>query len=184
MTEKQKMLAGERYQAFDPELSAERLACRQLLRRFNEALPDQFRERAAALSSLFGACHKTAYVEPPFRCDYGYNIFVGRRFYANFDCVFLDVNPIRICDEVMLGPGVHIYTACHPLDPAERSTLAEYGQPVAIGNRVWIGGGAIILPGVTIGDEAVIGAGSVVTKDVPPRAVVGGNPARLIRSLA
>ena len=182
MTEKEKMLSGAPYRAFDPQLSAERLACRQRLKAFNDSEPDQFAKRAIILKELLGDTHKTAYIEPPFRCDYGYNIHVGQKFYANFDCVFLDVNPIRIGDNVMLGPGVHLYTATHPLGPKERATLLESGKPIAIGNDVWIGGRAIVMPGVTIGDGAVIGAGGVVTKDVPARAIVAGNPARFIRN--
>lgn len=124
-----------------------------------------------------------AYIEPTFRCDYGYNIFLGNNFFANFDCVMLDVCPIRIGDNCMLAPGVHIYTATHPIDPVARNSGAELGKPVTIGNNVWIGGRAVINPGVTIGDNVVVASGAVVTKDVPDNVVVGGNPARIIKKL-
>lgn len=118
-----------------------------------------------------------------FHCDYGYNIHVGENFYANFNCVMLDVCPIRIGDNCMLAPGVHIYTATHPINPVERNSGKEFGKAVTIGDNVWIGGGAIINPGVTIGDNAVIASGSVVTKDVPANVVYGGNPAKFIKSV-
>ncbi|MNC32530.1 Maltose O-acetyltransferase [compost metagenome] len=122
-----------------------------------------------------------AYIEPSFRCDYGYNIFLGKNFYANFDCVILDVCPVHIGDNCMLAPGVHIYTATHPLDAETRNSGVEFGKPVTIGHNVWIGGRAVINPGVTIGDNVVVGSGSVVTKDIPANAVVAGNPARVIK---
>lgn len=122
-------------------------------------------------------------LNPPFRCDYGYNIFVGENFYANFDCVILDVCEVKIGRDCMLAPGVHIYTATHPLDPFERSSGVEYGKPVTIGDHVWIGGRAIINPGVTIGNHSVVASGAVVTKDVPEGVVVGGNPARVIKHI-
>lgn len=122
-------------------------------------------------------------MEPNIRFDYGYNTYVGENFYANFDCTILDVCEVRIGDNCMLAPGVHIYTATHPIDPVERNSGQEFGKPVTIGNNVWIGGGAIINPGVTIGDDVVIASGAVVTKDVPDRVVVGGNPAKIIKRL-
>ncbi len=178
------MLVGELYCAMDRELSEERKACRALLYEYNASDPSDFSLRATVLKELLGGFHKTALIEAPFRCDYGYNITVGKRFYANFDCVFLDVCPIRIGDGTMLGPGVHLYTATHPLDSKARATYKESGQSVTIGNNVWIGGRAIILPGVNIGDDCVVGAGSVVTKDVPARMLVVGNPARIVRKLS
>lgn len=180
--EKRKMIAGEFYQPGDATLRADRLHARQLLHRYNHSAPDEREWRATCLTELFGRDHD-AYIEPTFRCDYGYNIFLGTNFYANFDCVMLDVCPIHIGNNCMLAPGVHIYTATHPLDADERNSGKEYGKPVTIGNNVWIGGRAVINPGVTIGDNAVIASGAVVVKDVPAYAVVGGNPAQIIKML-
>lgn len=181
MTEKEKMIRGELYLAGDKELVADRRACRRLTEKFNQSTIDELDFRKATLQQLFGTTGESFYLEPTFKCDYGYNIHIGERFFANFDCVFLDICPIRFGDDCMIGPGVHVYTATHPLDPVERISGLEFGKPVSIGNRVWIGGGAIINPGVTIGDDVVIASGAVVTKDVPNRAVVGGNPAKIIK---
>ncbi|MFL5319986.1 MAG: sugar O-acetyltransferase [Myxococcaceae bacterium] len=182
-TEKQKMLAGELYLATDPELVAERLRCRRLLRELNNSDPADEVGRRGILALLLGAFPETAWIEPPFHCDYGSNIFVGARFYANFDCVILDPGRVEIGDDVLFGPGVHIYTATHPTDAAERAKGPELGRGVRIGARCWVGGRSIILPGVTIGAGATIGAGSVVTKDVPPNVLAAGNPCRVIRML-
>ncbi|WP_312689083.1 maltose O-acetyltransferase [Kosakonia sp.] len=181
--EKQKMIAGLPYLSADETLRADRLRARQLLHRYNHSSPEGKAERKAILAELLGQSGG-AYIEPNFRCDYGYNIFLGKDFYANFDCIMLDVCPIHIGDNCMLAPGVHIYTATHPLDAMQRISGVEYGQPVTIGHNVWIGGRAVINPGVTIGDNAVIGSGSVVVKDVPANTVVVGNPARIIKTLA
>ena len=180
--EKQKMIAGEYYRPGDDMLRAERLRARHIVHRYNHTAPDEKAERRALLSDLLGQS-EGAYIEPSFRCDYGYNIYLGNNFYANFDCVMLDVCPIRIGDNCMLAPGVHIYTATHPLDATERNSGLEYGKSVTIGHNVWIGGRAVINPGVTIGDNAVIASGAVVTKDVPANAVVGGNPAKIIKMI-
>ncbi|ANG91802.1 maltose O-acetyltransferase [Enterobacteriaceae bacterium 155047] len=180
--EKQKMIAGELYHPGDETLRADRLHARHLIHRYNHSHPDEKAERRAILSELLGK-GEDAYIEPTFRCDYGYNISLGKSFYANFDCVMLDVCPIQIGDNCMLAPGVHIYTATHPLDATERNSGAEYGKPVTIGDNVWIGGRAIINPGVTIGDNVVVASGAVVTKNVPDNVVVGGNPARIIKTL-
>jgi len=166
------MLAGELYNALDPELVEARRNARLLLARYN-ATGDR-----EALTALFGRLADDAIVEAPFHCDYGFNISVGMRFYANVDCVFLDCAPIEIGDHVLLGPGVHLYTATHPLDSAERRRGLELAKPIVVGDDVWLGGGAIVLPGVTIGARAVVGAGSVVTRDVPADDRVAGNPAR------
>lgn len=182
-TEKEKMLSGELYNAIDPELSADRLNARRLVRLYNETLETEAHQRPALIKQLFGSTGEHIYLEPTFRCDYGYNIHVGEGFFANFDCIFLDVCEIRIGSNCLLGPGVHIYTATHPLDPIERSSGAEYGKPVTIGNNVWIGGRVVINPGVTIGDNVVIASGAVVTKDVPDNVVVGGNPAKVIKQI-
>ena len=177
-TERSKMIAGDLYRSDDPELVAARLAARKLVRRFNQSDDDDLPGRFGVLSELLGAVGEDSFIEPTFRCDYGFNIRVGRKFYANFDCVFLDCAPITIGDEVMLAPGVHLYTATHPMDHEVRASGLELAKPITIGNRVWIGGRSVILPGVTIGDFAVIAAGAVVSRDVPAGAVVRGVPAR------
>ncbi|HZG13866.1 MAG TPA: sugar O-acetyltransferase [Candidatus Bathyarchaeia archaeon] len=181
ISEKEKMLNGERYNPADPELQKERVRARSLTRLLNQTLETEDKKRTELVRELFGSTGKSVYIEPTFRCDYGYNIHVGENFYANFDCVFLDVCEIRIGDNCFIAPGVHIYTATHPLDPDERITGVEYGKPVQIGHNVWIGGRAVINPGVTIGNNVVIASGSVVTKDVPDDVVVGGNPAIIIK---
>ncbi len=182
-TEKEKMIAGEMYVAADPELIKGRTEARRLTALFNSPFEKEDGENTRILKQLFGSTGENIYMEPNFRCDYGYNIHVGENFYANFDCVMLDVCPITFGDNCMLAPGVHIYTATHPLHPDERNSGKEFGKPVTIGDNVWIGGGAIINPGVTIGDNAVIAAGAVVVKDVPDNAVVGGNPAKVIKMI-
>ncbi|MDR2938626.1 MAG: maltose O-acetyltransferase, partial [Prevotellaceae bacterium] len=162
-TEKQKMLAGELYVAADAELTADRLRARKLTQRYNAMLEDEQEERTAILKLLLGKVGTGCFIEPTFKCDYGYNISVGNKFFANFDCVILDVCRVTIGDNCLLAPGVHIYTAAHPIDPVERLT-AEFGKPVSIGNNVWIGGRAVVNPGVTIGNNVVVASGSVVTK--------------------
>ena len=183
MAQKQKMLAGELYLASDPELTAERLNARRLTRLYNATLETEQDRRTEILRELFGAMGKNCFIEPTLKVDYGYNIKVGNNFYANFDCVILDVCEVNIGNNVFLAPGVHIYTATHPLEASIRDSLLEFGKPVTVGNSVWIGGGSIILPGVTIGDKSVIGAGSVVTKDVPAGVVAVGNPAKIIKEI-
>ncbi|WP_431800315.1 sugar O-acetyltransferase [Halobacillus andaensis] len=183
MTEKEKMLAGQPYKSWDEELIYERQRARQLLYEYNHSKVTESHYRGQLLQDLFGSIGEEAFVEPVFQCDYGYNIYVGNHFFANFNCVFLDVCPIRIGDRVMLGPNVQVYTATHPLGKAERATGLESAKPIKIGNDVWIGGSAVVNPGVTIGDGAVIGAGAVVTKDIPPDVFAAGNPARIIKEI-
>lgn len=182
-TEKEKMLAGAMYDASDPVLVEERTRAQRLTRQFNETTETDHERRRELLSDLFGSVGEGIHVEPTLRCDYGYNIHVGDEFYANYDCVLLDVCDVTIGDSCMLGPGVHIYTATHPLDAQERAAGPEYGKPVTIGDNVWVGGRAVVNPGVTIGDNAVVASGAVVTEDVPENVVVGGNPARVVREL-
>ncbi len=181
-SEKEKMLSGEYYDAEDIDLARERDQARKLTFEFNQARPDDKERKQEILNQLIKA--KGRYkIEAPFHCDYGYNIKVGENFYANFGCVILDVNQVVIGDNVLLAPYVQIYTATHPVDPVERLKGKEYALPIVIGNNVWIGGGAIICPGITIGNNVTIGAGSVVTKDLPDNVVAGGNPCRIIRSI-
>ncbi len=181
-TEKQKMLAGELYDASDAELVRDRLRARVLLHELNISHPSDDAARRRIVCGLFGSGGDSVWLEPPFRCDYGSNIYLGDKVYFNFDCVILDVCEVRIGSNVFIAPGVHIYTATHPLE-AELRRTQELGRPITIGNDVWIGGRAIICPGVTIGDRTVIGAGSVVTKDVPADVVAAGNPAKVIRMI-
>lgn len=177
------MLAGELYLASDPQLVAERHHCRVLLKQFNDS-PDGDNElRQKILGELIGAHGANLWIEPPFFCDYGSNIAVGKDVYFNFNCVVLDVAPVKIGDHTMFGPSAQIYTATHPLDWAERTQGAEFAKPITIGSHVWIGGGAILCPGITIGNRTVIGAGSVVTKDIPADVFAAGNPCAVIRKL-
>jgi len=183
MTEKEKMLSGALYRADDPELVADQARAQILLARFNALRGDEIGALCAVLDELFGHLGDAAVVKPSLRCDYGYNISLGARSFVNYDCVLLDCAPITIGKEVQIAPGVHIYTATHPLDAATRRAGWESALPVTIEDGVWLGGGAIICPGVTIGENSVIGAGSVVTKDVPANILAAGNPCRVIRSL-
>ena len=181
MSERDRMLAGELYRPDDPELTTTRTRARRLCRAYDEVPEDGPARRREILETLFGTLGSGAFIEPPFRCDYGMHIHAGDGLYMNFGCVVLDCARIDIGHRVLFGPGVHIYAATHPLDAALRSSGRELARPVRIGDDVWLGGGAIVLPGVTLGDRVVVGAGSVVTKDVPPGWVVAGNPARLVK---
>lgn len=172
------MLAGEPYRPGDPELVADRERAAAWMARFNLSGASPPSVRAALLAEGLGEVGEAVDIRPPFHCDYGYNIRLGRGVFINFNCVILDVVAVTIGDGTQIGPGVQILTADHPRDPAGRASGAEWGIAVSIGHNVWIGGGAIILPGVSIGDDAVIGAGSVVTRDVDRGATVVGNPAR------
>lgn len=179
-SEKAKMLAGELYRAIDPELVAARERAEHLLAQYNASVDEA---RSALLRELLGAVGDGTVIRPVFACDYGTNVRIGRNGFVNFNCVFLDCAPIEIGDDLQMGPAVQLYTAQHPLEPDLRRAGLEYARPIRIGNNVWIGGGAIVLPGVTIGDDSVIGAGSVVVRDVPPASVAVGNPARIVRHL-
>lgn len=182
-TEKEKMLAGELYDPLEPELSRERDRCRDLCLLLNATREDQKQERQSILTELFGR-ETDAWVQPPFFCDYGTNISMGTKVFFNFNCVVLDCARVTIGDNVLFAPSVQIYTATHPINAVERRKWLESAKPITIGSDVWVGGGAIICPGVTIGDRTVIGAGSVVTRDIPPDVMAAGNPARVIRELA
>lgn len=177
-TEKQKMLTGELYRPGDPELQADQDAAKAWMVRYNAALGETPAVRRALLEELLGSVGEGAVIRPPFHCDYGYNIHLGNDVFFNFNCVILDVVEVRIGNGTQIGPAVQIYAADHPRDAEGRRSGLEFGRAVVIGENVWIGGGAIILPGVTIGDDAVIGAGSVVTRDVAAGTTVVGNPAR------
>jgi maltose O-acetyltransferase len=176
LTHKQKMLAGELYNGFDAELTAERNWTGTQLVRLNTSTDPA--EQMAILQGLLGSIGAESVIRPAFFCDYGYNIHLGRGVFLNFNCVVLDVVSVHIGDGTQIGPAVQIYTADHPRDAETRRAGLEFGRPVVIGKNVWIGGGAIILPGVIVGDDALIGAGSVVTRDVPAGTTVVGNPAR------
>lgn len=176
-TEKEKMIAGEMYDPLVPELCADRDRCRDLLHRLNVTEYSDHPSRRGLVRELMPHAAPDVWLEPPFFCDYGYNIFVGERTFWNFNCVFLDVMAIRIGARCMIGPAVQIYTATHPLDWRARAQWKEFAKPVTIGDDCWIGGGAIILPGVTVGSRCIIGAGAVVTKDVPDDSVALANPA-------
>jgi maltose O-acetyltransferase len=182
LSERDKMVAGQLYNALDPELVSARARARDLCLDLNATRDSEPEVRRRILNELFGAGGDDVWLQPPFFCDYGFNILLGRRVYFNFDCVVLDECPIRIGDFTLFGPKVQIYTALHPLDAPTRRTL-ENGKPIEIGSDVWVGGGAIICPGVRIGSRTVIGAGSVVTRDVPDGVLAVGNPCRVIREL-
>lgn len=183
-TEKEKMLSGELYNASDPMLVLERRQARDLLRELNDSRDEEREKRAEILRQLLGRVGTNVWIEPPFFCDYGSNIFLGDNVYFNFNCVVLDPAKVEIGSNVLFGPNVQVYTASHPLDVAQRRTGLEFAKEIRIGSDVWIGGGVIICPGVTIGERSVIGAGSVVTRNVPEGVFAAGNPCRVIRALA
>lgn len=181
-TEKQKMLSGKLYKAFGDELLNERQYAKEQIFLFNSLSPNQIEERNELIKNLLGKTKKF-FIEPPFRCDYGYNIELGDNFYSNYNLIILDCAKVTIGDNVLIGPNVGIYTAGHPLDYEIRNQEYEYAFPIRIGNNVWIGGNVVINPGVSIGDNAVIGAGSVVTKDIPSNVIAVGNPCKVLREI-
>ncbi|MBP2098683.1 chorismate mutase [Enterococcus rivorum] len=180
-SERQKMIAGELYFAGDPELATARVHAREQMALINNEKDTYIRRQL--LQETFGSTGTGAYVEPTISFDYGFNIHVGKNFYANFNNIYLDVCPIKIGDNCMFGPNVQLYTATHPLHPVKRNSGLEYGKPITIGNNVWIGGGAILAPGVVLGNNVVVGAGAVVTKSFPDNSFIGGNPAKLIKTV-
>ena len=181
-TEREKMLAGEPYDPLDEELAAARRRARDLCQDLNATRESDRSRRRAILEALLGSGGDSVWMQPPFYCDYGTNIRLGQHVFFNFNCIVLDVCEVRIGDFTLFGPAVQIYTATHPMD-AELRRRQESGKPIEIGSDVWVGGGAIICPGVKIGGNAVIGAGSVVTRDVPPGVFAAGNPCRVIREI-
>ncbi|MBZ3928380.1 maltose acetyltransferase domain-containing protein [Xanthomonas citri] len=178
-TEKQKMLAGELYNATDAQLQADQAAAAAWMVRYNATGAQSSAQRHALLVEQLAEVGANAVIRPPFHCDYGYNIHLGAGAFLNFNCVILDICQVYIGDGTQVGPAVQFYAADHPRDAAGRASGLEFGRPIRVGRNVWIGGGAIILPGVSIGDDAVIGAGAVVTRDVPAGAIAVGNPARV-----
>ncbi len=184
MTEKEKMLAGEIYDAnYDPQLIAERMECKMACREYNLLPPDDAEGRRRLLDRIIGNIAGDVLIEQPFLCDYGYNIRLGKNFYANFNMVILDEAPVTFGDNVFVAPGCGFYTAGHPVDAAQRNRGLEYARPISVGNNVWIGAQVAVLPGVSIGDNCVIGAGSVVTRDIPANSVAVGNPCRVIMAI-
>ena len=181
MTEKERMLSEKLYIPMDEALAADCARSRRLVRLINGTTEEQAEYRVQLFKELFGRTGENLWVEPPFHCDYGCHISVGENFYANFDCIILDVCDVTIGDNVFLAPRVCIYTAGHPIDAGVRRRQLEYGKKVVIGNDVWVGGNTVINPGVTIGDNVVIGSGSVVTKDIPSGVIAAGNPCRVLR---
>ena len=181
MTEQEKMLAGEIYDACNPELLEELNAVKVLCQQYNQLLPTDFAARNEMLQQMLGQADADTFINQPFYCDYGKQIRVGKRFFANFCLTILDEALVTFGDDCFVGPNVSIYTACHSTNPVERNTRQEWAKPVTIGNNVWIGGSVTILAGVTIGDNCTIGAGSVVTRDIPANSVAVGNPARVVK---
>lgn len=183
MNQKERMLAGLPYRAGLDGLAEERNACKQKIYEYNLLPPSEHDKLPALLEGILGKVGENSWIEPPFHCDYGWNIEVGEHFYANYNLTVLDVGKVTIGNHVLFAPNVAIYTAGHPIHPESRNSEYEYGIPITIGDNVWIGGNTVILPGVTIGDNAVIGAGSVVSKDIPANSIAVGTPCKVIREI-
>jgi maltose O-acetyltransferase len=180
---KERMLRGELYIFDDPELSADHARAQELLERYNATRHAEQDERDRLLRELLGEVGDGVVVKPPFRCDYGSQISIGARTFVNYGCVVLDVVPVRIGADCQVASNVQLLAATHPVEPEPRREGWEYGEPITIGDNVWLGGGVIVCPGVTIGEDSVVGAGAVVTRDLPPRVVAAGNPARVLRTI-
>lgn len=184
MTEREKMLAGEIYDANnEKELIAQRLQAKEKCRAYNAIPPSDTKKREDVMRSILGKVGHNFLIEQPFECDYGYNIEIGENFYSNHNLIILDGNKVKFGDNVFVGPDCGFYTAGHPIDAERRNKGLEYAKPITVGNDVWFGGNVCVLPGVTIGDGAVIGAGSVVNRDIPPKVVAAGNPCKVIKSI-
>lgn len=177
------MLTGQLYDPQDQTLRQDRLTAREIIFNLNRLSPSQQSEKNALFNQLFHSTENNFHIELPFRCDYGYNIKLGKNFYSNYNCTMLDCAPIIIGDNVMFAPNVSLFTAAHPLDAELRNTGIEFAMPITIGNNVWIGGNAVIMPNVTIGNNTVIGAGSVVTRNIPDNCIAAGNPCKVLRRL-
>lgn len=182
-TEREKMIAGQLYRCADAELVAARIHARQVVRAYNASDPAAEDERQALLTGLFARFGEGAVLEAPFHCDYGWNISLGDGAYVNVNCVILDCAPVSIGALSLIGPGVQLCAATHPVDPAQREAGQEYALPIVVGRNVWVGAGVVVGPGVTIGENSVVGAGSVVTRDVPAGVVAAGSPCRVLRQL-
>ena len=184
MTEKEKMLAGELYDAnYNEELFKERQEAKETCYEYNNLKPSKIDERSELLKRLLGKTQAKFWIEQPFMCDYGYNIEIGENFYANHNLIILDGNKVKFGNNVFIAPNCSFYTAGHPLDVERRNQGLEYAKPIEVGNNVWIGGNVVVLPGVKIGDNVVIGAGSIVTKDIPENVIAVGNPCRIIKKI-
>lgn len=183
MKEKEKMLSGKPYKSFGEELLGERQHAKEMLFEFNNLRPTEINKRNEIIKKLFGKVSDNFFIEPPFRCDYGYNISIGENFYSNYNCTILDCAKVTIGNNVLFAPNVSLFTAGHPIHFEPRNAGIEYAFPITIGNNVWIGGGVIINPNVTIGDNVVIGSGSVVTKDIPCNSIAVGNPCKVVREI-
>ena len=184
MTEKEKMLAGKIYDASaDQELIDDRLRAKDLCYEYNALRPSRVEKREEILRELFGTTKDTFFIEQPFLCDYGYNIEVGEKFYSNHNLVILDANKVKFGDNVYIGPNCGFYTSGHPFEADDRNQGLEYSKPIEIGNNVWIGGNVSVLPGIKIGDNCIIGAGSIVTKDIPEDSLAVGNPCKVIKNI-
>ncbi|AUI65247.1 MULTISPECIES: sugar O-acetyltransferase [Glaesserella] len=182
-SERQKMVSCQLYNPADPELKQDRITAQDLCFELAQLRPSQLPQRVALLQKLFQCEQADFHIEMPFRCDYGYNISLGKNFYSNYNCTMLDCAKITIGDNVMFAPNVSLFTAMHPIDAEKRNSGIEFAMPITIGNNVWVGGNAVIMPNVTIGNNVVIGAGSVVTKDIPDNCVAVGNPCRVLRAI-
>jgi len=184
MTEKEKMLAGDLYDgATNKELIKELYQAKDLCYEYNQIKPSNIKQRKEIMKKILGATKENFLIEQPFMCDYGYNIEIGENFYANHNMIILDGNKVKFGDNVFIAPNCSFYTAGHPLDYVIRNKGLEYAKPIEVGDNVWIGGNVVVLPGVTIGNNCVIGAGSIVTKDIPDNSLAVGNPCRVIKKL-
>jgi acetyltransferase-like isoleucine patch superfamily enzyme len=183
MSEQEKMISGQLYNSTDEKLSEQRIKAKKLCRKYNNLEPDNYEERKSILKKLLGKTKENFWIEPNFWCDYGYNIEIGENFYSNHNLVILDPAKVTFGDNVFIAPNCGFYTAGHPIDAELRNQLLEFAYPITVGNNVWFGGNVVVLPGVTIADNVVIGAGSVVTKDIPANVVAVGNPCKVLREI-
>jgi acetyltransferase-like isoleucine patch superfamily enzyme len=183
MDQRQRMLSELPYRAGEDGLEEDRLACKEKVFSYNHTRPHEFDTLDRQLKAILGKTGEQVYIEPPFHCDYGWNIEVGENFYANYNLTILDVGKVKIGKNAFFAPNVSIYTAGHPIHPDSRNSQYEYGIGITIGDNCWLGGNVVVLPGVTIGDNCVIGSGSVVTQDIPANTIAVGNPCRVLREI-